>query len=261
MTKSAPEPHPLDDEYVPTPGKTAEPSSRTEAYKPLLKPSVFALIAGFVVTFLAGVAASNAPPNSAVESISTAISQIAAFVMLGGGLCILIAYRIPYIQRIVSQKSGLRWFESGFVNLVLGNVAGIVIIWFSLFALYALSAAAGAPIVAIVASGVLIIYIALLITMTVFHNNYLRAYAIGSLTACPLALYSWINLLWTVTYRASTRGGSGSALSVWPYGAFITFSACTGMICAGYVLLITYFESRRKLDATDADPKTPDSHD
>ncbi len=100
-------------------------------YAPKLRTfGAWGLLGGMLVLFLSSVAVSNAPPNSPSESIAGGINRISMFVMLIGGLAIVVAYRLPHLQGHVSSinKPKRPLIDSTFRSLLFWNVIGYIAI-------------------------------------------------------------------------------------------------------------------------------------
>jgi hypothetical protein len=213
--------------------------------RPLLKSSIIALSVGFAIAFLAGVASSNAPPNSRLEIVGSMVNRLGVFVMLVAFCLILLAYRIRHIRKLTFRVSNQRWFESGYAALVVFNLFLIGGIW---CLVYVTSAWPG-PGNVLLAFGFGIVYIALMVTMVIWHTGYLRAYAVGALTASCIIVYSGAPTVWAVG-PAFRRGASSFPL--WSFGTIATFVVVSGTLCAGYVYLLLHAGLRRENKTADS---------
>lgn len=230
MTNQKGEPHPLDDDALNEDALdsansfwTSEtPSSESRAYKPLLKPGTIFLIGGAIVAFLAGVLATNASARSTAENVGSFVNRLGVGAMLIGAVCILLAYRIDYLKRLPFDTS--RWLLSSFSLLVAANLIVLALVWGGISLLLPQT-------VAMVNYFYITIFSGLLVTMFIWHKNFLRAYAVGALTAyLPMGLIA----MWGLP-----RGANSGVF----FGVSISLIMLTGIVCAGYVKLLTLFEN------------------
>jgi hypothetical protein len=231
MSEIPPEPHPLDapDSYEGSPVAPKSSNSR------LLRLCLIVLVASAAIAFLSGVAASNAPPSSTMETISSTVNRISAVVMLIGFCGILLAYRMPQWRQSELKMSGMHWVRSDYLYLVMANVAGAgLLLGFNMLV---------APLFGISMVGavyaLLSIYIALLVTMVVWHKDYLRAYAIGVLTVFGLQAFAFMGMISAWTYGQVRGGGSLN----WQLSVLLLTAVLAGLICAGYVRLLSRFRA------------------
>lgn len=203
-----------------------EPS--TKVFRPLLKPCIFGISAGFVVAFLAGVTAANSAPQSAGEVVGSAVQRIGIIVMLVSFCGILLAYRIPHLKKI-PMKSPKELRIPDFLSLLVSKAVFVVFFWILLLSTQGIS---GSFAIA-VTSYVLILYAALLTVAAVWRTGCRRAYAIGALATIVLSFYGGAGSLFLGGFY-----GRGAALSLWPVGIFLSLVVLNGLICAGYVAFI-----------------------
>lgn len=254
MSNKPPEPHPLDDDE-PQPQPRSAIVDNSVAYQPLLKPSTRILIASFVIVFCAGLAAINAQPNSALETIASVVNRLGMVLMLAAFSAILVAYRIPrmrqsmlaapkqnrsrepdvYFDTEAWQLDASREYTSrtraNFGTLVGINIAAVVVL---LTALTFASMVLGFMTILIVVA-LQQVFAGVLVTMIVWHKGQIRAYAIGALSA--LVFSTLVITLSLVTRRA-----------LWPLGIFGIFSIAipvvtpplAGLISAAYVSVLEH---------------------
>lgn len=216
-------------------GNQSEPFAKLEnrpasAAHKMLRPAVIGLCVCFGLAFLSGVMAANAQPRSFTENSAAVVNRLAVIGMLIAFCCILVAYRIPYLKRLRLPERAALLRSAQEMNLYAANTILLAIVW----TIVLMFTSALGPVLAILGSGLLLIYVALLVTMVIWHTGYLRAYAVGSLSALVALIYSGTANMWM--YSSNLRG---TALSAWPVGAALTFVVLAGIICATYVRLIT----------------------
>lgn len=233
-------PHPLDasdDDYDDT-RWSREPASPSIAYQPLLKPSLrVAAVATFAVA-IGSILTATFRLGSEAYDISIAMFRISGAVLVCALVSVLVSYRIGYL-RLNPQRRGRRAalrFD-GYGQFVLYNLLGLAIAWIVL--LWA-SWEFGAGVVGVV-SLLLLLAAGLLATMIVWHQGYLRAYAIGSLTTLVLPFVGFSNFATMVVFNRGSGGtayGGFDILSV-SLGVTITMVICSGLLSSGYVVALT----------------------
>ncbi len=247
-----PMPHPLDDDAEYQFSQDVE-VSQNPVYQPLLKWSFRIAAVSFAIVFLASVAANNANPNSTAEILGRTLSRIGAAVLLAACCGMLLAYRLPHLIRapieLPAARRGFAWLTSGFATLVYCNLAGLVIIWGCLFALGNFLGNGITFVLALLG----VVYAGLMATMVLWHQNYLRAYAVGALTVI-LLIFNTGGM--QILFFMPTMRGNWQVQ--WPLGIAFSMAALNGLVCAGYVQILTIFRSRsaQQWRPVENEPKT-----
>lgn len=254
------EPHPLDDIEI-SPGASKQRSS-SAATQPLLRYSVWVIAGSFAVLVLSGIGTSVAEPNSFFESLSSALNRLSGLVMLAGFCGVLLAYRIPYLLQLSDQRAQshspilaeaaplrskrreLGSAMSAYARLVVINVVAYIAICV-VFAGFLLDPWLGMWGM-IFFLGLIAVYAGLLVTMAIWHTNYLRAYAVGVLTVIVLMLHSAGGMTLMMMQRGGRTGSPAWTQLAIPLG----IALLTGLICAGYVTLLTGYREMK--------PRRPD---
>lgn len=242
-------PHPLDDEGQIEDVSLAQESS-TQVFRPLLKPCIVGISAGFVVAFLAGVTAANASPQSTGEVVGSALQRVGIIVMLVSFCGILLAYRIPHMKKIpLKSPKQLRIPE--FLSLLVSHTVFLVLFWIVLLIAQSLLG----PFAIGVIAYVLTLYASLLTVAAVWRTGCRRAYAIGALATIILSFYGGAGSLFVGGYY--TRASANMA---WPIGVFLSIVVLNGLICAGYATFIINSTAHTS-PTTTAPPSNSDEHD
>lgn len=236
-------PHPLDadDEDDLIGDKTFERSASVHAHQPLLKPSLIIAAVATVVLFAASVVSIVSPSASGLQQTAVNVFRISGVLLVTALLGVLFAFRIAYMRSERYRPLGLNRFFRGYSGFVLANFVAIALVWIVLVLLFLMTGS----VMLLVVIPLLIFGAGVLVTMTVWHSNYLRAYAIGCLTCLVLVLFSQISTvammtMWGGGVNWGRRGGSMGMFTstVLPLGLFITAVLTSGLVSAGYVVAI-----------------------
>ena len=237
------ESHPLDETYE-FEGTEPRREYKTSAYLPLLRPSVAVAAGGFICTFLASIATINATPNSLFEFVTGTLTQIGRWVVFVALCGILMAYRIPHIQKLEAPEGIGEWVHNGYGLLVIANLIGVVLIGGFVLVINAI----GIPLFGFLSIPLLYIFTGLMVTMAVWHKNYLRAYAIGVLTVIFLMNSGFSMMLFSFP-MGGRGGGMGGMNGAYVFvGLAICVPPLSGLCCAGYVILLEQFSKSKKED-------------
>lgn len=223
MPESDPDFDPLSDS--PRTDSESYERSRFRSFTPLMRVGVIGVIASTIVMFLAAIAANNASPNSPAEMVASITHRVAMVAMLVAFCAILLSYRIAYLKNVLISPAGPRRPYPGYRILAAVNCAVIGLVWLGLRGLSPVAGPTGGTVILFLS----IVYSGLLVTMVIWHNNYLKAYAVGALTA------------WAVMILTSPRGIIlGLSFPAWQTLLPIAMASLTGLVCAGYVKLLEY---------------------
>ncbi|MEO8268718.1 MAG: hypothetical protein ABI557_03295 [Aureliella sp.] len=252
-------PHPLDasddDDTRNESRSSREPATPSIAYQPLLQPSLRIAALATVVLIIGSVMTTVFRYSSGGYNVSVGIFRFGGVVLAFALVAILVSYRIGNLrslsQRRLRSRRRVIAFQ-GYAGFVLCNLIGLSIAWAVLiWASWEFGAGA-----AVVASPLLLIGAGLLATMIVSHQGYLRAYAIGSLTALALQFFSFSNITSLMLvkgggYGGGYGGGFGGAfgridmLSI-SLGLTLTIATVSGLISSGYVLALSTYANRQR---------------
>lgn len=236
-------PHPLDadDEDDLIGDKTFERSASVHAHQPLLKPSLIIAAVATVVLFASSVVSIVSPNASGLQQTAVNVFRISGVLLVAALLGVLAAFRIAYIRSERYRPLGLGGFFRGYSGLVLANLVAIALVWIVLVLLFLMAG----PAMLLLVIPLFMSGAGVLVTMAVWHRNYLRAYAIGCLTSLVLLLFSQISTVAMMTLWGGGMNRGRSAVSVrmlsstvLPLGLFITLVLICGLVSAGYVVAI-----------------------
>lgn len=242
-------PHPLDDEGQ-IEDITLAPASSTQVFRPLLKPCIVGISAGFIVAFLAGVTAANASPQSTGEVVGSALQRIGIVVMLVSFCGILLAYRIPHMKKI-PMKSPKELRIPDFLKLFVSQTVFLIFFWIVLLIAQSLLGRMAIGVLGYI----LILYASLLTVSAVWRTGCRRAYAIGALATIILSFYGGAGSLFVGGYY-----GRASAILAWPAGVFLSLVVLNGLICAAYATFIISSTAPTETPPT-SPPSNSDEHD
>lgn len=234
-------PHPLDDDETEIEiefGRAREPE-RALTHQPLLKLGLWVVVVSFVILFISAVVTSAAPPNSSLESAGSAINSWSGFALLIGFSCILVAYRLPHVKPQAQYVGQFVRVGANYQILVGANVLGyfaivVLSIWPvlvpSLQPLFVFLFLVFAP-----------VSIGLLVTVAIWHTGYLRAYAVGVLSALFFLLFA-VPLIVVLAFNLGIRPISVGIL----YTAVLLGAVLlSGLVCAGYVNLLAALRHKK----------------
>lgn len=255
-------PHPLDDLDTDQPTDQfaeRESFSGANAYKPLLKWSVYIAIGFAVVVVLARVASSNAPLNSPFAIVSDWVFFVSSICCAISCASILVAYRVPYFRQVLLRRdSKQHWLKSGFAVLSFTCLAALCVVWIS----YALFSTSFDPTIQLVASKAQILISALMATVLVYHKGYVRAFAIGFLVPQLLRGGDAVTAL-MMLLQGSRMGRNGPNLSpmAMQFAIDMSMLIVCGFVCALYVVIVEAAQRRMNSKTGEASDKpADDSH-
>ena len=233
----------------------------------ILKTSLIGLgITAFLVV-AAAIATSAAPPNSIVENLAATLYRFFTMLMLVAFVGIFFAYQFPKLLKLTwfnetSLKAEIakdptmpdadamqpalnnrkRILNSDLLILGSCNFGFLMFLWLLGGIFYGLGIIDYFPLAFFT---ILFMLPGLLITMVVWHQGAVRAYAIGVLPAL-LGLYFFgttvqIYFFSNGFYRGSTQSSAGFMLGE---GIGITLAALSGMCCAVYVRMVEVARTR-----------------
>ena len=243
-------PHPLDasdeDDHDTGSRWSREPSSPSVAYQPLLKPSLRIAAFATIVLALGSVLTTAFRYGSDGYNISAFIFRSSGTILVLALLAVLLSFRIGHsLSRPRRHPSRQAVLPLGYGGFVVYNLLGLGIAWVVLIgAGWVLGAG-----VAVIASPLILIGAGLLATMIVFHDGYLRAYAIGSLTTLTLQFVGFAGLSSLILFNV---GKFGSAFGVFfdmfsiLLGVTLTIVIVSGLVSSGYVVALTSYTRRQR---------------
>jgi hypothetical protein len=236
------EPHPLDQDWDDE-KPAAKVRLRTNAYMPLLKLSIWTAIGSAIVILIATLGLLIASPNSIFERGCGLVHTIGRWILLIACCGIFVAYRIPKTQ-IDLKLNASRWIWNGFTSLIFLNMVGVLLV------------TAGVVLVT-TTSGTLVMWIPILVaffsgmlaTIAVWHRGFVRAYAIGTLTSLFFVASTGASVF--LLMLVSSRGRPSLDFSFLVTVIFVGLPPVTGIICAGYVIILENSRRRRVHVASD----------
>jgi hypothetical protein len=234
------EPHPLDQDWDDD-SPESRPKLKIKAYRPLLRASVILAIVCAVVILVSTIGTLNATPNSLFEDVTAGIHLAARWVLLLACCGILIAFQIPTEKRTKKISMPTRRM-GGFALLLLLNLIGCAAIT-GLIQIMTL----GLGFLGFVLPVFLLFFAGWLAVAAVWHKGYLRAYALGTLTAMLFELNGGAGLMLASLFAGPGRRGMNGTF-------WISSAAClpllTGVLCSVYVIIL----ERYRRDASRMNP-------
>lgn len=237
-------PHPLDadDDDDLIGDKTFERSAAVHAYGPLLKPSLICAAVATLVLFASSVISVISPVASGVQQGSIFLFRFSGVLLVASLMGVLAAFRIAYVKSDRYRPLGISRSFQGYFGFVLANLVSIVLAWLLLLLLFMMLG----PAMLLLVIPLLLAGAGVLVTIAVWHRDYLRAYAIGCLTTLVLLLFSQISTVAIITVRGGggLNWGRGTVIqqmlssTVVPLGLLITLVLISGLVSAGYVVAI-----------------------
>ncbi|MCC7335330.1 MAG: hypothetical protein IT422_09545 [Pirellulaceae bacterium] len=250
-------PHPLDasdDDDTSTKSRWSKESATPSiAYQPLLKPSLRVAALATVVLLIGSVMTATFGYNSGGYSVSVGIFRFGGVVLALALAGVLVSFRIGSMLSQPQRRARRRAVVfCGYRGFVFSNLIGLGTVWTVLlcagWGFGAIAAAVGSPLMLIGAG--------LLATMIFTHDGYLRAYAIGSLTALALQFSGFSNVASLILFNG---GGFGRGFGLGFGGAFgrldmltislgltITIAIVSGLVSSGYVVALTSYARRQR---------------
>ncbi len=227
MSQTDQEIHPLDADD-PFSDVTQPRPAKSVAYEPLLRISVQVLIVSVIVVFVSGLAAGNASPNSDMENVSTLLNRLGMFAMLAAFVSILLAYRIPQIQKLRMNMLEQPKFTTALPILLVINASYVGLTTVGLSSI----AAFNAPLAYVVLMFSNTVIAGFLTTMIWWHHGFLRAFAIGALTSlAPSYLMGCVFVM-------SPFGRGFGFMQFVPLLLAVIVPPVTGVLCALYVYVL-----------------------
>lgn len=245
--------HPLDRDYsdegnkAQSKAKSNLPNSPASYLPGLRSRGAFLFFGGLISLVLTMIVLANIGASQWESTVST-INRISALVMLLGGGLIVLAYRLPALQKMAEKHaSWLTLPAQGSVTwLIMDNVVLFVALYLMSFALDPSSATTGR-----IWGLVFMVLLPLAINMIVFHRGIVRAYAIGVIGGIPVYFVLSMFLGIFHGYRRS-NSMSGTAAALTAIGALMA----SGIVSACYVQLILKTRSwQNELREDAAEPK------
>ena len=247
-------PHPLDasdDDDAPSTESrwSREPATPSIAYQPLLKPSLRVAALATVVVLIGSVMTATFRDSSGGYNFSVGIFQFGGVVLALALVGVLVSFRIGLMLSQPQRRARRRaTVFRGYRGLVLSNLIGLATVWTVLlcagWGFGAVAAAVGSPLMLIGAG--------LLATMIFTHDGYLRAYAIGSLTALALQFSGFSNVASLILFNGGGFGrGFGGAFGrldmlTISLGLTLTIVIVSGLVSSGYVVALTSYARRQR---------------
>ena len=228
-----------------------EPPQKTASSK-ALRFSLFVVGGAILAILLTAIAANNAAPNSSQEQLALGINQAARVVLLLGFVGVLVAYRLTQIKklfdripvpsasnpRLVGDGSGTtpsKPAKSGMLSLIITTIVGLIVLWGLMFTL---SEALG-PTSMLIIEGIQVIFIAVMVTFSIYCQGLIRGFAIGSVSALIASRFESLSALQSMIgfYPYQQPGGIKRTLLTYALSK-LTIACIAGLICAALVLLI-----------------------
>lgn len=239
---------------------TAIDTGPDRAYRPLLKPSLYFTLAAAGVMIVANVASSSAAYGSAFYNASNALFRTTGALTAVGLVLILVAFRIPTLQRSRPRFRRLQSSIPFIARILIATPVAIFGLWVGLAVAYWLLG----PWSSILTSAATSIFIALLVTMALWHEGVVRAYAVGILSVQVLhaagGLSGTVLSPWLLMASDPFTTLSGSSGQLWQFGFVTTASSWTAALLAGACcgLYVWFLERSRKADDQAADARAED---
>lgn len=227
--------HPLDRDY-----STPVESSRGESdssHPLLLRRGVFVFIASFITVLLSSIALGNWPSGGWVESVGSVVHRLAMFSVLIGAGMILAAYRLPAAIPTHSESNhGKRaGVKRGLRTLIVANVAVYIAV---IMLFYLATTLSSGTLNYLLLIWTLTLICSLMVVMIVWHQGFLRAYAIGVLIALLISVVTSV-----FGFNFGMWGSRGELFVAIHLGTVLV----SGLVCAAYVAMLE--ASRAKLSA------------
>jgi hypothetical protein len=225
--------HPLDRDYsnpsesLPRSGMNFDPQWRRRG------AVVFGV--GLALMFMSAIVLSNVSQNSTIEAVGSFGHRAGMFVGLLGGLIVVAAYRWEQIKSFIESAKSDRGQPTNrpFITLFVLNLVA-----FGLIAMLAYVAhnIRSEWMIFFLYRGLSLVMCAFMVTLVIYHRGFLRAYGVGVLV--PLGLNAinstyMLNMIYGAG-RMGTRDWNSRAMFLSNYGVYLV----SGLICAGYVMLI-----------------------
>ncbi|WP_145417714.1 hypothetical protein [Planctomycetes bacterium K23_9] len=235
--------HPLDRDYSSdaTANENAASTSRKKFGKPAARASRIAkelpylprlryygawgLLGGLLILLLSGIAVSNFRANTLGETLAGFVNRLSMFVMLAGGIAIVVAYRFPAIADSMSGSTvTLSKNKRAFVSLLIYTTIG----YLAVVALVSVVPVRGSTLPIYVFNGLGTLLFALMITLAVFYDGPVRAFGI----AVTAGLYFNFQITGWIVYNSFGTGAGDLRLAMLINLAIILTS---GLVCAAVV--------------------------
>jgi hypothetical protein len=218
--------HPLDRDYSTT--VATQSQGPVASHPSLLRTGVTVFAAGFIAVLLGGILVSNSPGNTWSETIGSFVHRAGMILILVGAVTIILAYRWAQLASLIrsaisaTRISGMH----AYVTLLFWNVVAYVT-FVLLFYLVWLSRSPS--VMFLFFNAMVTISFAFMITLTVWHRGFVRAYAIGVLASIVLNVLTGL-----IGFNGQYWRGDGGFLML----AHLATILICGLVCGGYVCLL-----------------------
>lgn len=225
--------HPLDRDY----SKPVDLPPEQSGYDPKIRLMGFAgIVAGFVTILISAIMVGAGRGSTALESFGSTLHRFGMILILVGAVLVIVAYRIMQLKQAKSLIGGnVKLRRGSFGILVVVNIVAFLVYTLLIYLSQELGSGTTSY---LLFNGVLTLTFAMLLTVAVQHKGFIRAFAVGTLSALV------INSFFMLAGRGAIYGLDYTLFLI---GQTLLIQV-TGLICAGYVYILEGVNDRDKDD-------------